>query len=334
MPASSPEALFLLPEWSFQSIYGEELKSEISQIVSLYPHRLEGGTYAQHLEACASVRMIFSGWGMAQINADFLKTFPKLEILLYGAGSVKGAVTPESWDRGVRVTNAIKANAIPVAEYALAQILFSLKKGWQHAADYKKSRKKIAQHEVAGAYGSTVGLLSLGTIGRLMVEHLRRFEVKIVAYDPFIKPEAAEKMGVKLASLEEVFKTADVVSCHTPWLPETVGLLKGHHFLSMKPGATFINTARGAVVNEPELIAALQKRPDLFAILDVTWPEPPPEDSLFYDLPNVIITPHIAGSMGQECRRMGSFMIEDAKRFLKGEPLLYEINREQAAIMA
>jgi len=125
-----------------------------------------------------------------------------------------------------------------------------------------------------------------------------------------------------------------VVSLHAPWLDETVGMIQGDHFAAMKHDATFINTARGAIVREDEMIAVLQDRPDLWALLDVTYPEPPVPGSPLYTLPNVVLTPHIAGSLDNECRRMGRLAVEDLRKFVNGEALTWEIGREQAAIMA
>jgi phosphoglycerate dehydrogenase-like enzyme len=121
---------------------------------------------------------------------------------------------------------------------------------------------------------------------------------------------------------------------HTPWLKETEGMITGEHFAAMKPNATFINTARGAVVREGEMIEMLRERTDLFAVLDVTYPEPPEPGSPLYTLPNVVLTPHIAGSLSGECRRMGGYVVEELKRYLCGEPQLWPISREQAATLA
>jgi phosphoglycerate dehydrogenase-like enzyme len=125
-----------------------------------------------------------------------------------------------------------------------------------------------------------------------------------------------------------------VVSLHTPWLPETEGLIRGSHLASMKRGAAFVNTSRGAVVREAEMVSVLKDRPDITAVLDVTHPEPPEPDSLLYDLPNVVLTPHIAGSQGDECRRMGRLIVGELRRYVAGEPLEHEITRERAAMMA
>jgi len=141
-------------------------------------------------------------------------------------------------------------------------------------------------------------------------------------------------LGVELVTLDAIFRRSDVVSLHSPWLPETEGMLTGAHFASMKERATFINTARGAIVREEEMIAVLQARPDLWAILDVTYPEPPAPDSPLYTLPNVVLTPHIAGVLDDECQRMGQTMVEELRRFLAGEPMEYEITQAQAKLLA
>jgi phosphoglycerate dehydrogenase-like enzyme len=171
-------------------------------------------------------------------------------------------------------------------------------------------------------------------IGRAMCQLLKHFDMHVLAYDPFFPAAQAASLGIEMVALDEIFRRSDVVSLHTPWLKETEGMIAGRHFDLMKPGAAFINTSRGAVVNEPEMIAVLQRRPDLFAVLDVTWPEPPVPGSPLYTLDNVVLTPHIAGSMNGECRRMGRYMVEEARRYLNGEPLLYGIDRKRAATLA
>ncbi len=254
--------------------------------------------------------------------------------MFYGAGSVKYFITPLTWERGVRVVSAYAANAIPVVEFTLAQILSGLKQTWQEALYIRQHQQFRARHRPAGAYRTTVGLISLGMIGRMVAERLRPFELRVIAYDPFLSPELAAELGVGLCPLEQIFTASDVVSCHTPLLPETEGMLRGPHFAAMKPGATFLNTSRGRVVNEPEMIEVLKMRPDLFAILDVTADEPPAPGSPLYTMDNVILTPHMAGSVGPECRRMGRYMVEELGRFLRGEPLRYEMTEARIATMA
>jgi phosphoglycerate dehydrogenase-like enzyme len=125
-----------------------------------------------------------------------------------------------------------------------------------------------------------------------------------------------------------------VVSLHAPLLPQTTGLIRREHFAAMKPGSTFINTARGAIVRESEMIDVLHERPDLQAVLDVTEPEPPPPDSPLFKLPNVALTPHIAGTCEREAARLGRAMIDEFHRWRRGEPLRYQVTAAQAAHLA
>lgn len=328
------KALYILDERSLDLIYGPEERAEIARLVDVYAPPQTATSVHEHPELLHDVQIIMSGWGAPRFDAAFLAAAPHLEAVFYGAGSVRGIVTPEFWARRITICSAWAINAIPVAEYTLSQILFSLKHGWRYALTIKREGRYPPKWPVPGAYGSTVALISLGQIGRRVAQLLRMFDLRVIAYDPFVKPDEAAALGVTLCSLEDAFRQADVVSLHTPLLKETEGMITGAHFRLMKEGATFINTARGAVVNEAEMIEVLQARPDLFAILDVTYPEPPLPGSPLYTLPNVILTPHIAGAMNGECRRMGQEMIRELRRYLNGEPLCWAISEEQAARLA
>lgn len=154
----------------------------------------------------------------------------------------------------------------------------------------------------------------------------------MVAYDPYVTSEEARVLGVDLMSLEDLYASWEVVSLHAPLLPETEGMILGSHLASMKRNAALINTSRGAVVREAEMVEVLEERPDLWAVLDVTNPEPPEPNSRLYDLPNVMLMPHIAGSQGNECRRMGRLVVDELRRYVAGLPLEHEITR--AALMA
>jgi phosphoglycerate dehydrogenase-like enzyme len=329
-----PKGIYLLSDLHLDQIYGPDAQAEISKRVDISTSLITAESYKNGDQTWPGVEIIFSGWGMTVMNEEFLSRFPDLKIVFYGAGSVKPHVTEAFWKSGIRITNAAAANAIPVAEYTCSQIIQGLKRGWQTALYIRSERKFPEFCTPPGAFQTTVGLLSLGMVGRMVADRLRNHDLKIVAYDPYVTPEQAEALNVQLLSLSDVFAQANVVSCHMPWLPETRRVLRGQHFKLLKPHATFINTARGAVVAEDEMIDVLQTRPDILAILDVTYPEPPVEGSPLYSLDNVILTPHIAGSMGDECRRMGRYMVEELDRFLSGRPLRNELTDEIAAITA
>jgi phosphoglycerate dehydrogenase-like enzyme len=277
----------------------------------------------------AEAEVILASWGCPVMDAGFLAAAPRLRLVLYAAGSVRAFVTDALWERGIRVSGASVLNAAFVAEYTLAVILFSLKHGWRLMREPGGSRS-----QVPGVFGATVGLISLGAVGRLVCKMLRPHQLRVVAYDPFLTVDEARSLGVRSVDLAELFRISDVISLHTPLLPETRGMVTGAHVESMRPGATLINTARGAIVREAEMVAVLERRPDLQAVLDVTDPEPPPPGSPLLRLTNVVRTPHIAGAIGPERRRLGRGMVEELRRYVRAEPLRWEVTREQVARMA
>ena len=330
-----PKGIYILELGAFDKIYGPAQTAAIARMVDIVAPPVSREQVLKDRSVVRDVDFIFSAWGAPVFDEEFLKAAPKLQAVFYASGTVKGFVTDEFWERGVRLSGANSVFVLPVAEYAISQILFCLKHGWQYALETRQRRTYPPEHwEVPGAYGSTVGLISLGAIARRVLDLLAPYDLKVVAFDPFFPAEEAEELGIKLVSLEEVFAQSDVVSLHAPLLPETEKMIRAEHFASMKPGASFINTARAAVIDEAGLVEIFKKRQDLFAVLDVMWPEPPDTNHPFFDLPNVIITPHIAGCMSLECRRGGQFVVDEVGRYLRGEPLRGEITRDRLAFIA
>ena len=326
-------ALFILRPGAYQDIYGPRQREQIDALVQIVGEPMTREVAAGKPDLLAQADLLFTGWGAPVLDAGFLRIAHRLKAVFYGAGSIRGVVTDAFWDRNIPITSAWAANAVPVSEYTLSQILWCLKGGWHYVLTGKREGRLMPRTNTPGAYGSTVGIISLGMIGQRVCQMLKNFDVNVTAYDPFAKSELAAELNVKLVSLEDLFRLSDVVSLHTPKLPETLGMITGQHLASMKPGAAFINTARGAVVREKEMIDVLTRRPDLYAVLDVLEADPKPGSPLC-TLPNVVLTPHIAGSMGTECRRMGQYMVDELKRYLNGELLQYAIDRKRAETLA
>lgn len=328
-------AVYILSEESNKMIYNEKTKAKIAKNFNVIADHLTRENCLEHSEILKETEVIFSGWGGPIFNEEFLQATPNLEAIFYGAGTMKKLIKADVWGKGIKVTNAHTVNAIPVAEYTLSQILFSLKNGWQLVRKLRNTKDfSFKSQDILGAYMRTVGIISLSSIGYRTIELLKPFDLDILVYDPFVREDEAKNLGISLVSLEELFKNADVVSLHTPLLEETRGMITGKLLRSMKKDRTFINTARGAIVREEEMIEVLKERSDLTAILDVTYPEPPDPDSLLFTMDNVVLTPHIAGSAGKEVSRMGHTMFEEAMRFIKGEQLLYEISKDAFSKMA
>lgn len=328
------KGLYVLNADAFGKVYGRAEQEEIGELLDVYAPPQTAQSIRADPSLLGEAEVILSGWGAPVMDAGFLEAAGRLRAVFYGAGSVRGFVTPEFWRREIVLTTAASANAVPVSEYTLAVILLSLKRFWVQAGAVRETKTFPALVPVAGAYGSTVGLVSLGLVGSLVRERLRPFDLEVAVYDPFVTPAEAARLGVELLTLPELFRSCDVVSLHSPWLPETEGMIAGALVGSMKQGATLINTARGALMREEELVAVLAKRPDLSAVLDVTHPEPPSPDSPLYRLPNVVLTPHIAGSLDRECRRMGRTMVEELRRYIRGRPLRWAIDEKRALTMA
>jgi phosphoglycerate dehydrogenase-like enzyme len=328
------KGIFLLRSEAYNEVYGPEARAVIDELIDIIAPPQTASEVLAHPEVLRDVEIILSGWGAPLMDEAFLALAPCLRAVFYGAGSIRGFVTDALWERGIIVTSAQATNAIPVAEYTLATILFSLKHGWRLAEQTRQAKGFPERNHIPGVYGASVGIISLGIIGRMVREFLRPFQVRVLAYDPYVSQEEAARLHISLCSLEQLFQEARVVTLHAPLLPETVGMVCGSHLASMSEGSTFINTARGALVRQEELIAVLEQRADLHAVLDVTEPEPPDAGSALYTLANITLTPHIAGSVGSERRHLGQTMLAELRRFVAGEPLQHAITREQSLLMA
>ncbi len=262
------------------------------------------------------VEVIFSTWGMPVLNDEQLELMPSLKAVFYAAGATDFFARP-LFARKIHVFSAWLANAVPVAEFCAAQIILGLKGYFRTSRELKA--REFYRHEYVGpgAYGETVALIGAGAISQEVQKLLKPYNLNVV-----VVPSRKEKRTV---SLEEVFRTALVVSNHLPDRDDNAGVLDGTLFRTMRQGAVFINTGRGRQVNENDLIEVFKEREDLTALLDVTWPEPPAAGSELYNMPNIQLSPHIAGSMNDEVHRMSDYMIAEYRRFAEGNPCLYEV---------
>lgn len=287
--------------------------------------------------AFADVEIAFSTWGMPVMTEEEIRAcLPNLKCVFYAAGSVQAFARP-FLACGVKVFSAWAANAVPVAEYTVAQIILANKGFFANAPIAKAGKRDDARamaKNYSGNYSEKVGLIGCGMIGTLVAEMLKAYALEVLVFDPFLSPEKADRLGVKPCSLEEIFSECFVVSNHLANNAATQGMLQYRHFASMRPYATFLNTGRGAQVVEDDLVRALSERPDLLAILDVTYPEPPVEGHGFYTLPNCMLTSHIAGSSGNEVERMGVYMADELACLLRGEACRYEVSEKMLETMA
>jgi len=279
----------------------------------------------------AEAEILITGWGAPYVGREVLALAPKLKLIVHAAGTVKGIIDPGIFEAGIAVSHAAEANAVPVAEFTLAAIIFAGKHVFRfrdfYVADRHRDRTYPMQREAIGNYRRTVGIIGASRIGRRVIDLLRPLAYRVLLSDPTVDADQARGMGVQKVELDELMRGSDIVSVHAPSLPSTLHMIDAAKLALMKDGATLINTARGALIDEDALLATL-KTGRIDAIIDVTDPEIPGPESAFYDLPNVFLTPHIAGAVGLERSRLGEMAADEAERFIRGEPLLYGLTLE------
>jgi len=269
--------------------------------------------------ALRDAELVIGGWGAPRISpADA----PVLRSIVYLGGVAATCLEDiAEWSRlGLTAANARSINAAPVAEYALAMILLDGKDAF--AAIRAQSRGGVlASKQIAhfGNFRRTVGIVGLSQTARALIALLRPFELDVVVYSPELTPALADELGVRMRTLEEVMTEGDIVSLHQPLTPATRGQIDRGLLSLMRDGTTLLNTARGAVVDQDALADRLRDG-SIRAILDVTDPEPLDDGHELRSLPNVVLTPHIAGSLGSELHRMGQNAVEEVRRFVAGAP--------------
>ncbi|MFI1092340.1 hydroxyacid dehydrogenase [Streptomyces sp. NPDC020917] len=283
------------------------------------------------------VEVLLTSWGCPPLDQDLLDAAPRLGAVFHAAGSVRGVVRNQVFERGILVTNAADVNAEPVALYTIAAILWAFKKVPFLAQDARRFRDDHSYRDRRGklsGHDRTVVIVGFSRIGRRVVSQLHTLhDGPILVVDPYADPADVLAAGARPAELGEALPRADVLSLHAPALPETQHMIGAAELAALPPHATLINTARGTLVDTIALEHACASE-RLDAVLDVTDPEPLPPRSPLYDLPNVLITPHIAGSQGTETRRMAQAALTELERYCAGLPPLGRVTLQGLAIQA
>ncbi len=336
------KAIFIGNESHIRRIYSVRTESALMRnVVFPYGNRVFTQDELNDIDF-QDIQFLFSTWGMCELTEkEIRRFFPELKCVFYAAGSVQRFARP-FLKCGVKVFSAWAANAVPVAEFTLAQIILASKGYFSRmllpASGEKINRKwkEQAVEDFPGNYEITVGIIGAGMIGRLVIEKILCVleNIRILVFDPFLPKEKADELGVEMCDLQTLFAQCDAISNHLANNEQTVGILNGRLFDQMKPFAVFINTGRGAQVVEADLIKALKEVPTRAAALDVTYPEPPEEGSPLYEMRNVFLTPHMAGSLGNEVHRMGEYMLEECIRYTSGQSTRYEVTEKMLDTMA
>ena len=271
----------------------------------------------------SQLELMIAGWGMAPLGLGELDRMPRLRGIVHWGGGA-GFLDPGLGQaRGITQSTGRATNAIPVAEWTIAMIVLGAKDVFRISRSYCANPRPIDREREfpsAGLYGNVIGIVGASSVGGQVMERLKQHDVRVLVYDPLITRQAAAALGAELVpELAELAASSDILSIHAPWLPSTTGMVNAEVLAAMPDGATLINTARGAIVDQDALVLELEAG-RINAIIDVTHPEVLPPDHPLYTLPNVFLTPHMAGSMGVELRRLGEAALREVENFAAGHP--------------
>ena len=333
-----PKAVFMSNEEAINNAYSETVRRKMNNLLDFVPGYYTGESFRHPsgVSDLKDVEYVFSTWGMPSLTEAEIRSFlPKLKAVFYAAGSVQSFARP-FLNLGIRVFSAWTANAVPVAEFTVSEILLATK-GYYHRLHKGgcPSGGILSDCSFPGNFGAPVGIIGAGAVGSLVIEMLKNHNLDIYVYDPFMSDQKAAALKItKTDSLHDLFKNCFVISNHLANNPQTENIIDGKCFALMGKNAVFINTGRGMQVNEEDLISAMKAEPSRIALLDVTRTEPPEQGSELYALPNIFLTPHIAGSIGCEVQRMGEYMLEEFEKTISGKETKYGVTLKMLETMA
>ncbi|MHA7987504.1 hydroxyacid dehydrogenase [Rathayibacter sp. CAU 1779] len=336
--AGKPQALVVMSRDTFEMQFDHERLERLRSLADVpepvFTDDLDAPGLADRLER---VEVLLTGWGAPRLDATRLNRMPGLRAMLHCAGTIRPQVSEEFWRRGIRASNAADTNAIPVAEFTLAAIIMAGKKAPFIAADpiaRRDSAAKIAGYGELSNLGLTIGVVGFSRVGRRVVELVQQLDdVTVLVSDPYADPLEVRAAGGELVALDELLPLVDVLSLHAPALPSTARMIGASQLAALRDHATLINTARGSLVDTAALEAECATG-RINAMLDVTDPEPLGAESVLFGLPNVMVTPHLAGSLGSEVHRLTDAALDELERYVAGDPLLDEITSEELQLSA
>lgn len=298
------------------------LRARLDTLADVHPLLVTDAADPAAGDALATAEILLTGWGAPGVDAALLTRAPRLGAVIHAAGTVKHHVHAVVWERGIAVSSAADANAGPVVDFTMATVVFAARRTLAAAAGYRRGR--VPGHaERRGADGAVVGVIGASRIGRGVIARLMAAgtDFRVLLADPYVSAEYAAALGAELVDLDTLCAACDIVTVHAPDLPETHHLLDARRLGLLRAGAAVINTARGRLV-DTEALARECAAGRIEAYLDVTDPEPLPVEHVLHRLPNVLLTPHIAGCQGSEVQRLGAYAVDEVERFVRGEPLL------------
>ncbi|MPZ65137.1 MAG: phosphoglycerate dehydrogenase [Pseudonocardiaceae bacterium] len=253
-----------------------------------------------------------------KVDGEALSHAPRLTVVARAGVGLDNVEVAAATERGVMVVNAPTSNVVSAAEHAVALLLAVARRVPAADASLRDGQWKRSAFSGVELSGKTVGIVGLGKIGQLFAQRVAAFGTKLIAYDPYIAPARAAQLGIELVNLDELLSRADAISIHLPKTPETRGLIGADQLAKTKQGVIVINAARGGLVDEQALADAVRDGQVGGAGIDVFASEPTTESPLF-ELPQVVVTPHLGASTGEAQDRAGTEVAHSVLAALRGE---------------
>ncbi|MFI6296288.1 hydroxyacid dehydrogenase [Nonomuraea sp. NPDC050790] len=325
-----PRAALAMGPGVRESVFSGGVLDRLARLVDLHDEVM----HEVDEKVLAETEVLVTGWGCPPFDERLLGAAPGLRLIAHAAGTVKTFLDPVVL-RTVRVSSAADANAIPVAEFTFAAIVFGAKRAFTMAHRYRTegSKRDFSGMPWLGTHRITIGVVGMSRIGRRVLALLRNLDAEVLVYDPYADPGEAAALGGRLTDLDTLVRRSHVVTLHAPDTPETHRMIGRERLALMRDGAVLVNTARGALVDTLALAEEVTSG-RLDAILDVSDPEPLPPGHPFFALPNVFVTPHLAGAQGSELARLADSALDEVARYCSGRPLRHEIHIDELGRIA
>ncbi|WP_369134471.1 phosphoglycerate dehydrogenase [Modestobacter sp. I12A-02662] len=268
-----------------------------------------------------------------QIDAEALSAAPQLKVVARAGIGLDNVDVPAATERGVLVVNAPTSNIVSAAEHAIALLLAAARHIPAADASLRQGQWKRSKFSGVEVTEKTVGVVGLGRIGVLVAQRLAAFGVDLIAYDPYIQPGRAAQLGVRLVSLDELLRESDFITVHLPKTPETLGLIGAEQLAATKRGVIIVNAARGGLVDEAALAGALRSGQVGAAGIDV-YAKEPCTDSPLFELPNVVVTPHLGASTTEAQDKAGKAVARSVRLALQGDFVPDAVNVQAGGVVA
>ncbi len=312
--------LVLPPPSLRERLFAPEIRDRLEALGDLTLNPSEKNyTGEELLDLIPGCDAVLTSWGSPQFTPEVVSRAERLRVISHAAGSPQGIITQAVFERGIAVCTSQPAMAISVAAMTVAMMEIMLRNvvNWAVSIREKQWFRPEGVAPARELNGKRVGIIGASLIGREVVRYIEPWDVELWIADPYLSDEEADAMGARKVSLDELMAECDVISLHAPANEATRGMITRRHFESIREGAVFINTARGAIVDHEALLDELRTG-RFSAALDVTNPEPLPQGHEMYALPNVVFTPHISGGTPEMVRRQGEAAVHNLELFFTG----------------